>query len=123
AADKSTITITQGSGDYLPGLDDASIDAVVLDPPYYDNVMYAELADFFYVWLKRTAGLLFPEPFADHLTDKDREAVANPAKFKDFSKVKGSGGATKRAARDYQERMQAIFTEARRVLKPDGIMT
>jgi hypothetical protein len=87
------------------------------------NVMYAELADFFYVWLKRTAGLLFPEQFVDHLTDKDREAVANPAKFKDFSKVKGSGGAKKRAARDYQERMQAIFAEARRVLKPDGIMT
>jgi putative DNA methylase len=119
----ASITLTRGSGDNLPAIHDASIDAVVLDPPYYDNVMYAELADFFYVWLKRTAGLLFPEQFADHLTDKDREAVANPAKFKDFSKVKGSGGAKKRASRDYQERMQAIFAEARRVLKPDGIMT
>ncbi len=119
----SQITIIRGSGDNVTQLDDASIDAVVLDPPYYDNVMYAELADFFYVWLKRTAGLLFPEQFADQLTDKDREAVANPAKFKDFSKVKGSGGAKKRASRDYQERMQAIFTEARRVLKPEGIMT
>jgi ubiquinone/menaquinone biosynthesis C-methylase UbiE len=120
---QSEITLTRVSGDNLPHLADASIDAVVLDPPYYDNVMYAELADFFYVWLKRTAGLLFPEQFADHLTDKDREAVANPAKFKDFSKVKGSGGARKRASRDYQERMQAIFAEARRVLKPQGIMT
>jgi adenine-specific DNA methylase len=120
---KGDIVLSCGSGDHLPHLADASIDAVVLDPPYYDNVMYAELADFFYVWLKRTAGLLFPEQFADYLTDKDREAVANPAKFKDFSKVKGSGGAKKRAARDYQERMQAIFAEARRVLKPEGIMT
>ena len=34
----------------------ASIDTVVMDPPYYNNVMYAELSDFFYVWLKRTAG-------------------------------------------------------------------
>jgi len=118
-----SITLTNGSGDALPHLADASIDAVVLDPPYYDNVMYAELADFFYVWLKRTAGLFFPEQFSDHLTDKDREAVANPAKFKDFSKVKGSGGAKRRASRDYQERMQAIFAEARRVLKPEGIMT
>ena len=49
-----------------------------MDPPYYDNVMYAELSDFFYVWLKRTAGLLYPELFTAHLTDKDREAVANP---------------------------------------------
>ena len=121
-AEQPKITITKGSGDQLD-LDDASIDTVVLDPPYYDNVMYAELSDFFYVWLKRTAGLLFPEQFADHLTDKDREAVANPAKFKDFAKVRGSGGMKKRAARDYQERMQAIFVEARRVLKPDGIMT
>ncbi len=103
------IRITRGSGDDLSHLDDGSINAVVIDPPYYDNVMYAELADFFYVWLKRTAGLLFPEEFADHLTDKDREAVANPAKFKDFAKVRGSGGMKKRAARDYQERMQAIF--------------
>jgi putative DNA methylase len=122
-AGKSCITLTKGSGDNLPHILDASIDAVVLDPPYYDNVMYAELADFFYVWLKRTAGLIYPEQFADHLTDKDREAVANSAKFKDFSKVKGSGGAKKRASRDYRERMQAIFAEARRVLKPEGIMT
>ena len=117
------LTITSGSGDALVGVEDASVDAVIIDPPYYDNVMYAELADFFYVWLKRTAGLLFPEPFSDHLTDKDREAVANPAKFKDFAAVKGTGGANRRAHRDYQERMQAIFTECRRVLKADGIMT
>ena len=117
------ITITCGSGDNLPHIGDFSIDAIAIDPPYYDNVMYAELADFFYVWLKRTAGLLFPQQFADYLTDKDREAVANPAKFKDFARVKGSGGAKKRASRDYQERMQAIFAEARRVLKPEGIMT
>jgi len=119
----TSITITNASGDNLPSIADGSVDAVVLDPPYYDNVMYAELADFFYVWLKRTAGLLFPEPFASYLTDKDREAVANPAKFKDFAKVRGSGGAKKRANRDYQQRMQAVFAEARRTLKPDGIMT
>ena len=56
---KSSVTITCRSGDDLPHLADASVDAVVMDPPYYDNVMYAELSDFFYVWLKRTAGLCF----------------------------------------------------------------
>ncbi len=116
------IVITNGSGDHLPHIPNASVDAVVMDPPYYDNVMYAELADFFYVWLKRTAGLLYPEQFSNYLTDKDREAVANVAKFKDFTQVKGTGGAKKRAGRDYQERMQAIFAECRRVLKPDGVM-
>lgn len=116
------ILITNGSGDNLPHIADASVDAVVMDPPYYDNVMYAELADFFYVWLKRTAGLFYPEQFSSYLTDKDREAVANTAKFKDFTQVKGTGGAKKRATRDYQERMQSIFTECRRVLKSDGLM-
>ena len=47
-----------------------------MDPPYYDNVMYAELSDFFYVWLKRTAGHVFPELFRRKLTDKENEAVA-----------------------------------------------
>ncbi|MFY9341674.1 MAG: DUF1156 domain-containing protein [Planctomycetota bacterium] len=116
------VTITCGSGDRLDHIADASVDAVVMDPPYYDNVMYAELADYFYVWLKRTAGLLYPDVFSAHLTDKEREAVANAAKFKGHSRVQGSGGAKERAARDYRERMQAIFTECRRVLKPDGVM-
>ena len=76
------ITITCKPGDSLDHIADGSIDAVIMDPPYYDNVMYAELSDFFYVWLKRTAGHVFPELFRRHLTDKDNEAVANPARFK-----------------------------------------
>jgi len=98
-------------------LPDGSVDCIVMDPPYYDNVMYAELSDFFYVWLKRTAGLLYPELFTAHLTDKDREAVANPAKFA------GQKGAKRLAHLDYQRRMARIFAEMRRVLKPGGIMT
>ncbi|MBP8258759.1 MAG: DUF1156 domain-containing protein [Verrucomicrobia bacterium] len=111
------ITISCKSGDSLDHLVDASVACVVMDPPYYDNVMYAELSDFFYVWLKRTAGLVFPELFRRQLTDKENEAVANPAKFKDQK------GAKALAGRDYQERMAAIFAECRRVLKLDGIMT
>ena len=110
-------TITCKPGDSLDHLGDASIDVVVMDPPYYDNVMYAELSDFFYVWLKRTAGHVFPELFRRQLTDKENEAVANPAKFR------GEKGARALAGQDYQERMAAIFAECRRVLKPDGIMT
>jgi putative DNA methylase len=113
----SPLTITCKSGDVLDHIDDASVDVVVMDPPYYDNVMYAELSDFFYVWLKRTAGHIVPELFTRQLTDKDNEAVANPAKFS------GQKGAKFLAGRDYQERMARIFEECRRVLKPDGIMT
>ena len=111
------VRITCKAGDSLDHVADASIDAVVMDPPYYDNVMYAELSDYFYVWLKRTAGHVFPELFRRQLTDKENEAVANPAKFRDRK------GARRLAGRDYQQRMAAIFAECRRVLKPDGIMT
>jgi adenine-specific DNA methylase len=117
ARPKPHVRITCASADTLP-LEDASVDCTVMDPPYYDNVMYAELSDFFYVWLKRTAGLLYPELFTGHLTDKDREAVANAAKF-----AGQKGGAKNLAGRDYQQRMASIFKEQRRVLKPDGIMT
>ena len=109
--------VTCRSADGLDHIADGQIDAVVIDPPYYDNVMYAELSDFFYVWLKRTAGYVFPELFRRQLTDKDNEAVANPARYK------GERGAKARAGKDYQERMAAIFQECRRVLKPGGIMT
>ena len=90
------ITITCKPGDSLDHLEDGSIDAVVMDPPYGANVMYAELSDFFYVWLKRTAGRVFPELFRRNLTDKENEAVANAAKFQ------GMKGAAALAERDYQ---------------------
>jgi putative DNA methylase len=88
-----------------------------MDPPYGANVMYAELSDFFYVWLKRTAGLVVPELFTRRLADKDAEAVANKAHFK------GQKGAARLADDDYRVKMEGIFAESRRVLKDDGIMT
>ncbi len=72
------VTITCQPGDSLDHIDDGSIDAVVMDPPYYDNVMYAELSDFFYVWLKRTAGHVFPELFRRQLTDKGERGGRQP---------------------------------------------
>ena len=110
-------TITCKPGDSLEHIESGSIDLVVIDPPYYDNVMYAELADFFYVWLKRTAGHLYPELFRGNLTDKENEAVANPTRFA------GQKGARRLATKDYQQRMASIFAECRRVLKPVGVMT
>ena len=111
------VTITCKAGDHLDNIENGTIDVVVMDPPYYDNVMYAELSDFFYVWLKRTAGYVEPSLFRRLLTDKEQEAVANPARFK------GQKSAKVLAGRDYQERMAGIFTECRRVLKPNGVLT
>jgi putative DNA methylase len=95
-----------------------SIHNISVDPPYYDNVQYAELADFFYVWLKRSVGHLFPEFFTDELTNKDDEAVANPARFQSMGKKKKD-----LAEQDYQRKMAAAFREMHRVLHPDGVLT
>lgn len=111
------VRVINGSGSNIASIDDASVDAVVVDPPYGANVMYSELADFFYVWLKRTAGVIVPELFTRSLTDKDAEAVANKALF--F----GQTGAEALATENYLEKMASIFRECRRVLKADGLMT
>ena len=112
--------VINGDARDLP-LDDASVDCVVFDPPYEENVCYAELSDFFYVWLKRTAGYVFPEDFTDYLTEKDQEAIASPARFK--SQAAKGKSAKNLALADYQEKMAEIFAECRRVIKDDGIMT
>lgn len=112
------VTVTQGSAASLPALPDRSIIQVCMDPPYYDNVMYAELADYFYVWEKRTLGRLVPGFFHDPLTDKDNEAVANSARF-------AAMGRRKRelADLDYEAKMTAIFTETRRILADTGVLS
>ena len=51
---------------------------VSTDPPYYDNIGYADLSDFFYVWLRRSLKPLFPELFATLAVPKAEELVATP---------------------------------------------
>ena len=53
-----------------------SLTAVVTDPPYYDAIAYADISDFFYVWLKRTLGDLYPINFATPQTPKIEECTA-----------------------------------------------
>lgn len=115
---KREVTVYQGSGASLRDVKDGSIAHICMDPPYYDNVMYAELADYFYVWEKRTLGRLVPDYFHDDLTDKDNEAVANPARFASMGKRK-----KELADLDYEAKMTAIFAEARRVLRDDGVLS
>jgi putative DNA methylase len=116
---RPAVVILQGNAADLSAVPDRSVHAVVTDPPYYDNVMYAELSDFFYVWLRRTVGHLHPEWFASPLTDKDAEAVANPARFRGVE----AGQARALAERDYERKMTAAFREMARVLRDDGVLT
>lgn len=111
------VTVTQGGAASLP-YDTGSITHICMDPPYYDNVMYAELADYFYVWEKRTLGRLVPEYFKDALSDKDNEAVANPARFAAMGRRK-----SELADLDYESKMTAIFAESHRVLRGDGVLS
>ncbi|MCT2972796.1 DUF1156 domain-containing protein [Propionibacterium freudenreichii] len=111
------VTVLQGSAASL-ALPDRSVTHICMDPPYYDNVMYAELADYFYVWEKRTLGRLIPDYFQDDLTDKDNEAVANPARFATMGKRK-----KELADLDYEAKMTAIFAEAKRVLADGGVLS
>ena len=54
---------------------------VSTDPPYYDNIGYADLSDYFYVWLRRSASVLWPDLFRRLVTPKGEELVATPYRF------------------------------------------
>lgn len=56
--------------------DDSPI--IVTDPPYYDNIQYAELSDFFYVWIRPLLRDIYPDLFAGMMTPRDEEIVASP---------------------------------------------
>lgn len=54
---------------------------VSTDPPYYDNIGYADLSDFFYVWLRRTLGKIHPRLFATMMVPKSQELIASSYRF------------------------------------------
>ena len=112
------LSIKQNSANALVYCQEGSIHNITVDPPYYDNVQYAELSDFFYVWLKRSVGHLFPKFFTDELANKDDEAVASPARFAALGRKK-----KQLAEQDYEHKMAAAFREMHRVLHPHGVLT
>ncbi len=65
--------------------DAATVDAhgaiLATDPPYYDNIGYSDLSDYFYVWLRRSLGAIYGDLFATVLTPKREELVANRYRF------------------------------------------
>ncbi|MFX1507194.1 MAG: DUF1156 domain-containing protein [Promethearchaeota archaeon] len=83
-----------------------SVDLVITDPPYYDNVQYAELSDFYYVWLR--LGLEdYYSCFKSPLSPKNAEIVKNPKIGKTDN--------------DYQNGLKTVFAEIYRVLKEEGL--
>ena len=102
----SPAIVTQSSATSLHYPDDF-FNAVITDPPYYDNIAYGDLSDFFYVFLKRTIGDLYPEIFATPLTPKSLEIIQDPARGKD--------------ATFFENMLTKALHEIHRVLKPEGI--
>jgi adenine-specific DNA methylase len=90
---------------------DNYFDAVITDPPYYDNVPYSYLSDFFYVWLKRTVGDLYPDLFITPLTPKTKEIVAYSNREGGFEEGK----------KYFEDMLKKSFKEINRVLKPNGV--
>jgi len=90
---------------------DHHFDAVVTDPPYYDNVSYSNLSDFFFVWLKRSIGASHREHFAGTATPKKNEAIAAFYRH---------GGNKDKARRAYEQMMGESFREVHRVLTFGG---
>jgi len=91
-------------------LPDDSVDALITDPPYYDSVPYADLSDYFYVWLRRS--LCGQSVLRDVLSPKDEEIIWNPTR---------RVGSRSKDKQFYEEQMTLAFREARRVTKPGGV--
>lgn len=107
-----SITVTNSSATDLK-YPDNYFDAVFTDPPYYDNINYAELSDFFYVWLKRTVGKIYPDLFLSPVVPKGKEIVANPSRHRSKDQSKNF----------FEKMLKKSFLEINRVLKPEGIAT
>lgn len=86
-------------------------DAIVTDPPYYDNVFYSVLADFFYAWKRILLSSIDPDLFVSPVTDDSRELVAS--KFRSRTAAE--------AHESYCAQLTLALREAERVLKPDGV--
>jgi len=87
--------------DAAAALQDVKDALAFTDPPYYDNISYADLSDFFYVWLRRMLGRVYPDLFATVLTPKGPELVATPYRF---------NGSKEAAERHFEEGLHKAFT-------------
>jgi adenine-specific DNA methylase len=105
------VTVNRGDAASLP-LKGSSVSVVVTDPPYFDEVAYADLSDFFYVWLKRALGQVVPDILITPQTPKTDEATALKHRH---------GGDGVAADKHFTDKLAQMFAEAKRVTKPEGI--
>lgn len=95
-------------------LDVKSRPVVSTDPPYYDNIGYADLSDFFYVWLRRSLSGIYPSLFATVLTPKTTELIASPYRH---------GGSKERAQTFFEDGLGKAFSRMREAHHDDFPLT
>ncbi len=104
----SRASISTKTSENLEGIPDGSIDLILTDPPYFDNLSYSELSDFYLAW-HQSLGVAEP-PYDD---------TTLPAPIKENLALTDRGDESVEV---YRSRLSRIFGECRRVLKKDGIM-
>ena len=84
------------------------------DPPYYDNIGYADLADFFYVWLRRSLGNIYPDICSTLLVPKAQELVVNQYRF---------DGDKQKAKEFFEHGLSEVFTRMKEIANPEYPIT
>jgi putative DNA methylase len=95
-------------------IDNKSAVPVSTDPPYYDNIEYGDLSDFFYVWMRRAIGDIYSTIFSTMLVPKASEIVATAHRFN------GDRGS---ANRHFETGLMKAFSSMRRIVSPDYPLT
>jgi adenine-specific DNA methylase len=100
------VTVNQGDARLIEEEDE--YDCVITDPPYYNNVLYSELSDYYYVWLKQVLDTEY-ECFEPEHTPRTDSIVVNPASNK--------------GDEEYESELKQAFSAIKRALKDDGVLT
>jgi putative DNA methylase len=74
------------------------------DPPYFDNIGYADLSDYFYVWLRRSLGVVYPDLFTTVVTPKSDELIATPYRHE---------GSKEKATQFFENGLRQVFARMR----------
>lgn len=105
--------LLRGSASHLTA-EAGSCDAVVTDPPYGNAIAYADLSDFFYVWLKQCLGTILPEVFVTPQTPKEQEATSHKHRHQSDQR---------RANEHYEKLLTGSFREAVRLAKEPKLVS
>ena len=94
--------------------DDSNLKIISTDPPYYDNIGYADLSDFFYVWMRCSISSIYPDICSTLLVPKAQEIIASPYRF---------GGSKKKAQAFFEEKLGQAFKRMHDISNPNYPLT